>query len=154
MILIYNKQRTVDLCPFPWHRSPKTLGISSVLRKLKMSFVMLKNWQLECSSVIWGCGLVTRGTEHVIRNHHDFWGGKRAGGWMVNDLANHACVRKPTSIPQKIGFRELLGWWTQEVPGEWWACRGFGSSAPFFYALPCASLPSHCSWVIFLTVNQ
>lgn len=39
--MIYSKKCTFSLHPLSWHRSPKILGISQVMRTLKLSFVML-----------------------------------------------------------------------------------------------------------------
>jgi len=39
-IVMYNKKYVFGLCPCFWERAPKTLGISKVMRGIKVSFVM------------------------------------------------------------------------------------------------------------------
>ena len=42
-IVIYNNKYIPNLCPWPWHRAPNTLGISSMKRAIKVSFVIHNN---------------------------------------------------------------------------------------------------------------
>ena len=42
--VIYSKKYLFGLHSYLWHRAPKTLGLSWVLRLLKVTFVMLMRW--------------------------------------------------------------------------------------------------------------
>ena len=39
--MVIYKKYVLGLCPYFWHRDPKTLGISEVIGVIKLSFVML-----------------------------------------------------------------------------------------------------------------
>lgn len=50
--VIYKKKYVFGLCPHFWHRDPKSLGISLVIRAINISFVMLMRrfggWSQPC----------------------------------------------------------------------------------------------------------
>lgn len=56
--MIYNKKNRLGLCPIFWHRAPKILGISQVMRAIKVFFVI--------NEVTFGWGLVAKRTNQVI----------------------------------------------------------------------------------------
>ena len=56
---------------------------------------------------------------HPLTSEEGRRAGDRVQSPMASDLINHGYIMKPPQNPQRMGFRELLGWWT---------CGGAGSS--------------------------
>lgn len=66
-IMIYNKKYTFGLCPVSGHRDPKTLGISTWMRAVKVFFFFCYVTKVTFGPHLRMGGLVARTTSHVIR---------------------------------------------------------------------------------------
>ena len=131
-----------------WHKICKTLGIACDGSHKgvscfvnEMTFVPLLRMEAgyqESQSHDWRVG--------ACNPTPDFCRGERS--WQLNqlpmarDLISHVYKMKPPWKPT----RELLvvNTWSS---GGWYPRRRHGSLATFLYILPCASLPTGCSWV-------
>ena len=68
--VIYSKKCIFDFCSYSWHRAPKTLGISEMIRAMKVSFIILNNLLSATPEFIleaFGKPLIARETNLVIR---------------------------------------------------------------------------------------
>lgn len=140
-IVICNGKYIFGLHPRFWHWALETLGIAQSYKGIFCYVNGHLDWAgcLENQSIVWLH--VTTGLELSVPPS-DLPEGDR--GWMLNqspvtsDFFNHACVIKPPITPQRMGFWELLGWWTRGDLGR--VVRSeHGSCGPFPHSLAYAS---------------
>ena len=143
-----NKEVVWTLSPSSWHRAPKTLGISQMIR---MSLPFLSPWiTFEFMLIRWVMVSPIIASQQRLSNlmsQPDLR--EEAGGWVkaCSQWLKQPCLRKETPIKTlepRLGGAP--GWWTHQCClGGWNAVISWGKSTEAIHS----KLPLHvCFWVI------